>query len=458
MVTESEREQGIRVKDMDDKEKEEYSFVRETIKEKPVNKSKLFRRTVITASCAVLFGLVACLTFLLIEPVINNILNPEKISKVEFPEEEQEVSPEQLLTEETVAEQEQAKQQAAQEAAKEEAKQEVAQEITLPDLTIESYEKLYEEFYSLAKASEKYMTTVIGISEKEDWFQGTFENENTSAGLIVANKSAEILILADINSMQNAKEYHVRFCDKQLVKADLKKKDTQTGMAIFAVNLSDMKDTTKDAVEIATLGSSSDDSIVGKPVIAIGAPLGTSGSLAYGMITSNGSHMNLTDAIYSVLMTDISRGTSASGVIINMKGEVLGIIAGSANSAAQSMTISTLGVSELKALIAKLSNGENRAYIGVRGMDVTDEAHSETGVPYGAYVSEVLSQSPAMKSGILNGDVIVQIGDHTISSFREYRTVVLSLAPQTIVNVKIMRYDGTQYNSVDIELTTGEAE
>ena len=102
-------------------EDKEYEFVHETIKKKPVNKKKLLRRTVLTAALAVVFGLVACVTFLLIEPVINNVLNPEKISKVEFPEEKKEVKPQELLTEESVARQEVQRQEAAVEEAKEEA-------------------------------------------------------------------------------------------------------------------------------------------------------------------------------------------------------------------------------------------------------------------------------------------------------------------------------------------------
>ena len=52
------------------KEQAEYTpsvqteFMREKIKQKPVNKKKLLRRTVITAVMAVVFGLVACFTFL----------------------------------------------------------------------------------------------------------------------------------------------------------------------------------------------------------------------------------------------------------------------------------------------------------------------------------------------------------------------------------------------------------
>ena len=52
----------------------EKKFMIEKIKERPVNKKKLLRRTLITASMAVIFGLVACFTFLVLEPVISNWL------------------------------------------------------------------------------------------------------------------------------------------------------------------------------------------------------------------------------------------------------------------------------------------------------------------------------------------------------------------------------------------------
>ena len=49
-------------------------FMKETIKQRPINRRKLVRRTLLTAAMAVIFGLVACVTFLLLEPVINNKL------------------------------------------------------------------------------------------------------------------------------------------------------------------------------------------------------------------------------------------------------------------------------------------------------------------------------------------------------------------------------------------------
>ena len=85
--------------------KDDFEFLQERIKERPINKKKLLIRTIITASMAVLFGLLACLSFLLLEPVLNNWLYPEEEPEVvTFPQEQNEMLPEDMLTEGTTAE------------------------------------------------------------------------------------------------------------------------------------------------------------------------------------------------------------------------------------------------------------------------------------------------------------------------------------------------------------------
>ena len=41
-------------------------FMIEKIKERPLNKTRLVRRTLVTAVMAVIFGLIACVTFILL--------------------------------------------------------------------------------------------------------------------------------------------------------------------------------------------------------------------------------------------------------------------------------------------------------------------------------------------------------------------------------------------------------
>ena len=74
------------------------NFMIEKIKERPINKKKLLRRTLLTASMAVIFGLIACFTFLVLEPVLSNWLHPEEAPQmVVFPEDREEMSPADML-------------------------------------------------------------------------------------------------------------------------------------------------------------------------------------------------------------------------------------------------------------------------------------------------------------------------------------------------------------------------
>lgn len=431
--------------------KSERSFVSETIKEKPVNKKKLLRRTITTVALAIVFGLIACLTFFLMEPVIDGIVNPPEVRKVSFPEETEEVKPEELLTEEELAQQEESLQEMVEVAKK------VIDNKSSGNKAIDDYRDIYSQLQSLAEEASASIVTVIAISEKQDWFTGTIENENTAAGLILAENGSEMLILADTHNISDANEYHVKFCDKSIVDARLQEKDSQTGLGVYAVKLSDLSKETTEAVKKAKLGTSTSKNMVGSPAITIGAPYGTSGSLSQGMITAIDKKLILNDAIYNVIMTDMGKAQNASGVVINLLGEVTGFVTHSADTSAATGTIAALGISDIKPLIEKLSNNEKRASIGIRGIDVTEEAHREMGVPYGLYVSEVVTESPAMVAGVQNGDVIVSISGKKINSYSDYKASVFSIQPETIAEVALMRYDGTKYSEIKIEIMTGEA-
>ncbi|MDO4189374.1 MAG: PDZ domain-containing protein, partial [Lachnospiraceae bacterium] len=102
--------------------------------------------------------------------------------------------------------------------------------------------------------------------------------------------------------------------------------------------------------------------------------------------------------------------------------------------------------------IEKLSNGQDTAYLGIIGTDVTEKAMNEQGVPEGAYVKQVVVDSPAMKSGIQNGDVIIQLGTTNIRSFRDYRVAMGKCQPgdTTMVTVKRLGKDG--YIEVSYEI------
>lgn len=153
-------------------------FMIEKIKERPVNKRKLLRRTVITASLAVVFGLIACLTFLILEPVFNNWLYPEeKPQMVELPEETEEIQPEDMLVqnqpEEPVPDGEMI--------LEEEQLEEI---LSGMEWTIKDYNSLHSSLAAYANEMSKSMVTITAAVSNMDWFNEAYESEGASSGIL----------------------------------------------------------------------------------------------------------------------------------------------------------------------------------------------------------------------------------------------------------------------------------
>jgi len=441
------------------------SFVSEKIKEKPLNKGKLFRRSFYIAASAIVFGIVACFTFLVLEPIISNWLYPEKINKISIPDEEEEVSPEEFLTEkeaekEAVAEATQAAKEVAKEAAEEVAQSAIqdAQVAAEPMAGLDSYEKLYTELHDVAIKAERFVVEVTGLSQDVDWFQETIENKNSVSGIIVADNGVQVLVLADLKHLDNADSYSVSFYDDTVAEAKVLSEDSETGLGVFAIDHEMFNENTIKGLEYATLGNSNTNGIVGKPMIAIGSPMGDYGSICYGVINSVGGTMRLADATYNVMTSDIYGSEKTSGVFINTTGEVIGMICTKAMENRENVLISAISISDIKLLIEKLSNDEAFAYLGVYGMDVTAVAHNELGIPYGAYVTEVDVESPAMNAGVTRGDVITKINGVEVKTFEDYHNTIMKLSPGAFVEVVVARFSGGEYREISCQMITEEAE
>ena len=61
-------------------ENDDYSFMQEQIKKRPINKKKLLKRTFTTGAMAIMFGIVASLAFILLEPVFTKLVSPKEES------------------------------------------------------------------------------------------------------------------------------------------------------------------------------------------------------------------------------------------------------------------------------------------------------------------------------------------------------------------------------------------
>lgn len=451
----------------DRQEQNQENFMIEKIKQRPINKGRLIRRTLITASMAVIFGLIACFTFLVLEPVISNWLYPEeKPEAIIFPEEHEEMLPEEMLEEyiqpspspspspapspepEEYIEPERVE-------LDEEQVKEILDQVVLD---IDDYQRLYKVMWDYVEQLRQCMVVVTGTNSNTDWFANVYESKSESSGTIIGNNSKELLILTDYNSVKKADHLTVTFYNNIRAEAQMMQYHTESGLAVLSVNLSVLNPDMVESLHIAELGYSTQRNLVGSPIVAMGSPMGSCGTVGYGMITSSGNTAILTDVNFNTIITDIYGSQNASGVLFNMQGQIIGYItAGKAGSDMRNV-ISAYGISDLKLLISRLTEGSKIPYLGISGVDVPREANEQSQVPFGAYVREVDMDSPAMRAGIQSGDVIVGVGLLSVTNMRDYSDCLVRCNPKDTLTLRIMRQSQGEYKEMTFEVVVGEAD
>ncbi len=450
-------------------QKSQNDFMVEKIKVKPVNKKKLIRRTLITISMAIIFGMVACVTFLVLEPVISNWLNPEEEPQVEivaFPEDREEMSPEEMLAENLPTESPSPS--PAPEPDAEEAPEETQTPVEIGEeqiqkildrvvLDLDGYKELYGALGGYAESLRRYMVTVTALTSNIDWLDSVQESKNQCSGVIVNENGMELLILADYSAIGSAERLVLTFYDDSQAEAQIKQVNAETNLAVLSVPLENLSEGIKaeEALPIVQFGYSGGRSLAGTPVVVMGSPMGTANSVGYGMITASTTVLSGTDRNYRLILTDIPGSQNASGVIFDLQGQMLGVITNNKTGSDMRNLIAAYGITELQKTVEKMSNAALIAYLGINGGDVPKEANLEFGVPYGAYVEEVDMDSPAMQEGIQRGDVITGMDDKSISNFNMYSNILMQMEPGQVVTVTVMRQAQDEYKEMEFSVELG---
>ncbi len=441
-------------------------FMIERIKERPVNKGKLIRRMLLTAAMAVIFGLVACFTFLALEPVLNGWMNPEKdLPKIYFPEETEEMLPEEMLLEnipdtsltgnsEIEADPSEQGTETGEVELEEEQIQKILSEI---NLSVVNYRQMYSALSEYTKTLQKSMVTLTGVTSRTDWLNDVNESTNRASGIIIYNNTVDLFILTDYSALENAQRLNVTFCNGAETTAVLKRKDPGTGLAVVTVPIEALPENfLQETIAVAKPGSSNYTNLVGMPVIALGSPMGTVNSAGYGVINSVSGVVFDEDVNYKLLQTDIVGSPLADGVLFNLYGQFIGIITHDHSAAGMENLITAYGITDLKKRMEKMSNDQPFSYAGIYGTSVSLSAHEELYVPYGAYVKDIALDSPAMRAGIQKGDVITQMDEYAITNFSDYVSFLNIKNPETEVLVTVLRLAQNGYKEMQVEMTLGE--
>lgn len=401
----------------------EFSFIKERIKKQPFYQTKRFRKLCGWVAAAALCGAVASFVFVKLTPFMEQHFGQEEKTEITIPRDEEaegeneEVPADPIIITET-------------------------QELELSD-----YQKLYTKLKSVAAEAEKSLVTVTASSSDTDWFNESYESRREISGLLVGNNGVELLILTPYQPVKEASGLQVTFADGKSQEAVLKNYDRITNLAIVSVSLAALQEGTIEAVKIAELGSSRSLK-AGDNVIAVGSPAGFAGSLKFGNLLAPGHKTSVIDAEYRLLLTDMDRSEGGTGVLLNLDGQVIGLIEDTYLHASNEQALTAYAISDMKAVVEHLSNSQDLVYMGIKGSQVTGDIAENLGIPTGVYISEVEPDSPALNGGLQAGDVITEISGKAVSGMTEIQEMLLKFSRDQVIRVKVMRQGKEEYKEI----------
>ena len=409
-------------------EEEEYSFLQEIIKDEAGDQAKWKHDVLRRIQLGLIFGLVACFTFFACKPWVEKRFEGDP-TEVTIPQDEQQEENQTQQEEEQVQEQKTV-------------------------LTTETYQEMLNNLKQVSGEVRKSVVEIQGAVTEEELSKDQEDKEKSISGMIVADNGQELLILAGELPVKDAKIIRVTFSGDSQCDAILKSRDAGLGLCVYAVQRKNIADDVWAQIETATLGGSKVVS-EGDTVIAVGKLYGCDTIAGYGVIESGENYLDKADGQYQTIYTDVAGDISGSGVLVNIRGEVIGIINTSVRPDDQTNKISGYGISDIKDVIELLSNGKNVPYLGVSGVEVSSEMQGQ-GIPQGVYVKEVDAGSPAMAAGIQSGDIITNIADTDIINLLGYHNTLMKQNVGDKILVRGKRQGtGGEYVDIDFGVTVG---
>ena len=434
------------------KQGEKRQFINEKIVRQPLTRGQILKRLLAFFFVAVLFGVVAAVSFAVSRPLAVRYLGDETTqpeSSISIPKD---VPPETLpeQTEEVSTTQE-----------TEPIEEQVQSAIEKYRYSVDDLNSLYGSLRSLAQKASKGIVLVHSVRQDVDWFDNPVETTGAYAGAVIASTRRELLILTPEAAVGKADSIKVMFEDGTEVDGHIKQKDQISGMAVVSVNIDDVGESTWKTVETLALGNSYTLK-QGDLVIAVGSPAGMVHSIDYGFISYVMKNAQVVDGVRRALYSDICANTQMGTFLINTSGELVGWATEELKSDNNQHMTEVMGISDYKGILERLSNGLSAPYIGIYGQEVgagmTNQGVAQglpQGLPEGVYVQNCVLDGPAYDAGIQNGDVITQIGEREISSMKDFQAALDNLASGQTVCVVVERNGRDQYAELEFQVTVG---
>jgi putative serine protease PepD len=290
----------------------------------------------------------------------------------------------------------------------------------------------------VTSVADQVVPSVVTIAASGPGGGGTGSGEVIRSGGYILTNNHVISIAASGGSVE------VLFADGQSVPATITGRDPQTDLAVLKVQ-------TSRQLKVISLGSSSSVK-VGQPVVAIGAPLGLSGTVTSGIVSALDRTVqvpgenNRSALLVSAVQTDASINPGNSGgALVNCEGQLVGVPTAGAtvpNSGGGSIGLGFAIPVDLAKSIADeiiVTGRVTHAFFGLQTVPIPPAAAEQSGLPEGLYVQAVTPGGPAATAGLRADDVITKIDGEPATSNLQLEELTLTKKPGDTVSISYAR-------------------
>lgn len=293
---------------------------------------------------------------------------------------------------------------------------------------------------AIVKAVRKVGPAVINIStsklvergvnpffswENDDFFNRFFRDffeprrrqyVQNSLGSGVIIDSTHKYILTNHHVIVRASKITITLANQQEFDARVVGTDPESDLAVLKIE-------TDTELPTITMGKS-DDLMIGETVIAIGNPFGLSHTVTTGVISALNRSVRTENHVYhNFIQIDASINPGNSGgPLLNINGELIGINT-AIYSGAEGIGFA-IPIDRAKRIVGNLIDygRVHTAWLGitVQGLNESLINYFHLPVDYGAIITEILTGSPAKKSGLKREDIITELNRKKIKSTLEF--------------------------------------
>lgn len=414
---------------------EDYRFIRETIKDQSTGGGRMLTRITALVSVCFLLGICAVAAVLAKEPDFAIGASAHSVQAIQIPKDEPNAA---------VCKSDGEKGAVQSEAG-----------ISGEGMSsLENYATISEELSDIVKEPKRAMVTVTGERQKGNILDGSNLETGKSYGLVFLKQKDGLYILTNTLATEDAEYLRVTFYEGSAAEGTLKASDSRTGLTVVHVAADAVEEEVLEKIAVAELGNSYDVK-QSQPVIALGSPAGYPDSVILGRVTSASGKMAVRDGAYDLIVTDISGSEEGQGILLNLDGQVVGILAQRYVPYAHAASlVKAMAISPLKPLIERLANGNDVVQAGIYGQDLPEKMEKKLGISGGVYVDRVAGNSPAMKSGIQSGDIITYIEGEAVEDYEEYARLLQTCTSGQELTWKLLRKGGEDaYEEIELKIT-----